>query len=716
MIADVLVEISIGINKTFSYLIPDNLNVKKGIRVIVPFGRKELEGFVINIKPYEKVDYELKPITSVVDTEEVLNDELLELGKYISNKTFSSLIKSYQTMLPVALKAKKGVQINKKYISYIILEKDEPLKGKQLEIINKLKQEKKVLKKTLSEISLSALNSLIKKGIVKEVLEEEYRINSKEYIPYDNVNLTNEQQNVSNEILKEKNNFKPFLLHGVTGSGKTEIYIKLIEEVIKNKKEAIVLVPEISLTPQLTNKFKSKFGNTVAVLHSALSDGEKYDEWRKISRKEVSIVIGARSAIFAPFTNLGIIIIDEEHSDTYKQENIPKYNTIDVAIFRCKKHNCPLLLGSATPSIESYTRSMVGTYKLLKLKTRVNAKLPKVTLVDMKDEIKKGNKLFSEVLTNKVNKCLDSDEQCIILLNRRGYTTTIVCHNCGFTLTCPKCDIPLTYHKKNNVMLCHYCGYKTGKPFICPECKSKDINEFGTGTEKLEEEIIKNFPKAKTIRMDVDTTSRKGSHERIIDDFKNKKYNILVGTQMIAKGLNFENVTLVGVINADNSLNVPDFRSAERTFSLLSQVAGRAGRSSLNGEVVFQGFNMDHYSIICASNHDYEAFYKEEMRIRKTLDYPPYYNLCIIKTRSSNEETLNNENEKIINYLRSNLKDTIILGPSPCTVPKINNVYYTQIIIKYKKIESIIDVLKFLQNKYINKKVMLDIDVNPYHI
>lgn len=720
MVADILVELTIGgINKTFTYLIPDNLikSVKKGIRVIVPFGKKELEGFVLNIKEYEQTDYELKEIISVVDEEEVLNEELLELGKYISNKTFSSLIKAYQTMLPVALKAKHGKQINKKFVSYIVLEKEESnLKGKQLEIIEKLKQGKKVLKKTLSEISASSLNTLIKKGIVKEICEEEYRLNDTNHKIDSEVTLTDKQQNVLEEILKEKYNFKPFLLHGVTGSGKTEVYLKLIENIVKDGKEAIILVPEISLTPQVTNKFKSKFGEKVAVLHSALSDGEKYDEWRKIRRKEVSIVIGARSAIFAPFTNLGIIIIDEEHSDTYKQENTPKYNTIDVAIFRVKKHNCPLLLGSATPSIESYTRCKVGTYKLLELKQRVNAKLPKVSLVDMKDEIKKGYKMFSESLTNKLNICLDAGEQCIILLNRRGYTTTVSCKMCGHKLLCPKCDIPLTFHKKNNILLCHYCGYQTYKPLVCPECQSKEINEFGMGTEKLEEEIIKNFPEAKTIRMDVDTTSRKGSHEQIIEDFKSKKYNVLVGTQMISKGLNFENVTLVGVINADASLNVPDFRSAERTFALLSQVAGRAGRSIKPGEVIFQGFNMDHYSIVCASNHDYSNFYKEEMKVRKALDYPPYFNLCIIKTRSTKDEELNIENDKIINYLRQNIKSAVILGPSPCVMPKINNVYYTQIIIKYKKIDMIIDALKFLSNKYINKKVLLDIDINPYHM
>ena len=719
MVADVLVEVNIYDNKTFTYLIPDELTekIKKGMRVLVPFGKKEIEGFVTNIKPFQDIEYELKNIIKLVDEEEVLNEELLELGKYISNKTFSSLIKAYQTMLPIGLKAKATKKINKKFITYITLNKKiDNLKGKQLEIVNKLEKEEKVLKSVLNQISSSALTTLIKKNIVKEVLEESYRLNE-EYLKTDkDLKLTDKQQAAVDEVLKDKNRFSPVLLHGVTGSGKTEVYIKIIEEIIKEKKEAIVLVPEISLTPQFTEKFKSKFGDTIAVLHSALSDGEKYDEWRKIRRKEVSIVIGARSAIFAPFENLGIIILDEEHSDTYKQENIPKYNTIDVALFRAKYHNCPILLGSATPSIESYTRSKLGIYKLLELKTRIFCKMPKVTLVDMKDEIKKGNKLFSEVLTSKIKENIEKNEQTIILLNRRGYTTTITCHNCGYKATCPKCDVPLTYHKKGNYLLCHYCNYKTYKPITCPSCASHDINEFGLGTEKLEEEINKKFEGAKVIRMDVDTTTKKGSHKQIVDDFKNKKYNILVGTQMIAKGLDFENVTLVGVVNADSSLNIPDFRSSERTFDLLSQVAGRAGRGSLNGEVIIQGFNMDHYSIVAASMHDYNSFYNIEMKIRKELNYPPYYNLCVIKTKSIDENLLYEENEKIVSFLRKKLSNEIVLGPAPCIIPKINNVYFEQIIIKYKKLENIMETLKFISKGYINKKVNIEIDINPYHI
>ena len=614
MVADVLVEItSAWISKTFSYLIPQNLNVKKGIRVIVPFGKKKLEGFVINIKKYEEMGFQLKPIIDIIDDEPILNDELLEIGKYISNKYYTSLIKAYQTMLPVGYKV-SNKNVNIKYDTYIELqnELDIKLNSKQQEIIEIIKKNNRVKKSELSKISQSSLNTLLKKGILKEIKEEKYRLSTKNIIDTKKIVLTDSQQEVVNKVLNYKNNFKPFLLHGVTGSGKTEVYINLVKNVIKSGQSAIVLVPEISLTPQMINRFTSVFDNKIAVLHSGLSVGEKYDEWRKIKNNEVSIVIGARSAVFAPLNNLGLIIIDEEHSDTYKQENNPKYNAIEIAIFRCKKNNCPLVLGSATPSIESYTKAKMGIFELLELNSRVNAKLPKVELIDMKNEIKKGNRLFSDSLKKEISLCLQNNHQAIILLNRRGYATTIVCHECGHKMLCPKCDIPLTYHKNGNYLLCHYCNYKTYKPKICPECKGKNINEFGIGTEKLEEEINNTFSDAKVIRMDVDTTSKKGSHERIISDFQNQKYNILLGTQMISKGLDFDNVTLVGVINADSSLNIPDFRSAERTFNLLSQIAGRSGRSKYDGKVIMQGFNMDHYSILAASMHDYKSFYKKE--------------------------------------------------------------------------------------------------------
>lgn len=724
MMAEVLVEIKAkNIDQTFSYLIPKELKstIKIGVRVVVPFGKQKLEGFVLKIKPYEKVEYSLKKIIEVVDENPVLTEEMLELGEYISKKTLCNLISCYQTMLPSALKAKQKTRIAKKYISYL------QIKNRNIDSI-KIENQKKILclfqetneipKKLATSISTSSVNTLIKNGFLEEFQKEEYRLKENVEKDLKKVELTDEQKKVINQILQKRHQFQPFLLHGVTGSGKTEVYMHLIEEVMKEKKEAIVLVPEISLTPQLVFNFRKRFGSTIAILHSRLSSGEKYDEWRKIEKKEVKVTIGARSAIFAPFKRLGIIIVDEEHETTYKQENNPKYNAIDIALWRAKRYKIPVVMGSATPMIESYTRAQMGIYELCELKNRINKHPPEVYLVDMKEEIKKKNRIISEILDQKIRERLSKNEQIILLLNRRGYSTILTCKSCGYTHKCPYCDIPLTYHKTSNTMRCHYCGYGDKKITICPTCHSKEINEYGMGTEKLQIYIQEHYPNSKIIRMDNDTTTKKGSHERIIQAFQNQKYNILIGTQMIAKGLDFPNVTLVGVMNGDASLNIPDFRSGERTFQLLNQVAGRAGRAKLKGEVVIQGFNIDHYSIRYAKEHDYLHFYQEEMRLRKILKYSPYYNLSLIKIRTKEEKVGIEEANKIVKYLKSKqLKDVIILGPNFSSVPKINNVYQIQIIIKYKKTDNLIKELGQVSEIYHNhKKINVDMDMNPIRI
>ncbi len=718
MIIEVLVEIKAWkIDKTFSYHVPDHLKAKieVGKRVLVPFNNRELEGFILKI--VDKVDYEIKDIIDVVDEHPILNDELLELGNYIKKKTLCNLISAYQTMLPTALKAKKNTNINKKYLSYISfnVSKDVKLTPKQIELIE-LIGNKKILKSDIK--SKSILKSLIEKNILKEEKIEEYRLKNDEITIKDKkVELTSDQTNVINEVLRNLKEFIPYLLHGVTGSGKTEVYMQIIEQVLKEKKQIIVLVPEISLTPQLVNTFKSRFKDNIAILHSALSDGEKYDEWRKIERHEVSIVIGARSAIFAPLTNIGLIVIDEEHSDSYKQENNPRYNTIEVAIWRAKYNKCPVIMGSATPSVESFVRAKNGIYHLLELKNRINNNLPKTYLIDMRESIKNGYKLLSKPLIDAINKRLSNKEQIIILLNRRGYSTNVTCHDCGYTSTCPACDIPLVYHKSSNTMRCHYCGYGTKVVTICPNCKSKNIDFYGLGTQKLEEELNKMF-NARIVRMDVDTTSKKGSHSKIINEFMNYKYDILVGTQMIAKGLDFPNVTLVGVVNGDASLNMPDFRAGERTFQLLNQIAGRSGRAEKFGEVYIQVFNTEHYSITCAASNDYESYINQELAIRRRLNYPPYYNLLVIKISSKNEEDIQKESQKIVQYLRQKLEShNYILGPSPSNMPKMNNIYYYQIIVKYKNTSEIIEEIKYIKNKYNDKnKVSVDIDFNPLKI
>ena len=719
MFASVLVELKIKkIDQTFTYIIPDKLKnqVEIGKRVTVPFGGQKLEGFVIDINN-NKSDYKLKEIIEVIDEYPVLNEEMLELGRYISKKTICNLINCYQTMLPSALKAKNGFVVNKKYNTYLKIKNEtyEPKNEIQKYLINIIIENNFIIKSEANKISSSAVNTLLKNNVLEEIKEEEYRLKNNVLKEEKTIKLNDEQKQVITNV-NNSNGFKPYLLFGVTGSGKTEVYMHLIEDVIKEGKEAIVLVPEISLTPQLINVFKKRFGDNLAILHSGLSNGEKYDEWRKIERKEVKIAVGARSAIFAPFTNLGIIIIDEEHSSTYKQENNPKYNAIDLALFRGKKHNIKVILGSATPSLESYTRAITGSYELLVLKNRINNKLPLVHLVDMKNEIKKGNAILSEILKNKIKERIDKDEQVIILLNRRGYNTVTTCKSCGYVHKCNACDIPLTYHKSSNLMRCHYCGHGERVLLECPVCHSKVINFFGIGTEKLEQYLIDTFENAKVVRMDNDTTSTKGSHENIIESFRKKQYNILVGTQMISKGLDFPDVTLVGVINADSSLNIPDFRSAERTFELINQVSGRSGRALLDGEVVIQGFNIDHYSIVKSSNNDYEGFYKEEMNIRKLLKYSPYYNLTKILIRYNDYDEALKEANKISNYLRSKKLDVYILGPAPSSITKINNIYNIQIILKYKKSDLLMKELIYINDLYRTKKVSVDIDINPYII
>ncbi len=706
MIANVLVEIR-KLDKTFTYFIPNELNAKVGCRVLVPFGKQNIEGFIVEI--IDKTEIDLKPIIKLIDKEPVLNEELLKLGKIMQKKLLCNLISCYQCMLPSALKANKNNHTNIKKQLYIKLIKKDYIPKTETEraIINLLNKD--IPKNKLTEISVYTTNKLIKNNILKQYEKEVYRTNYEETIIKKDLTLTQNQQEIINKI---KNTYQPYLLHGITGSGKTEVYIRLIKNTIKNNKKAIVLVPEISLTPQFLKRFQSRFGNKIAVFHSKLNDGEKFDEWRKINNNEVDIVIGTRSAIFTPFNNIGIIILDEEHSNTYKQENNPFYNAIDIALLRGKYHNCPVILGSATPSVESYTRCQLNIYQLLELNQRINNMLPHITLINMKNEFKNRNFIFSKLLKEKINEKLNKNEQVMLLLNRRGYKTIVTCSHCGFIYKCKDCDIPLTYHLQKNKMLCHYCNYTHYKAHKCPECNS-DLNERGMGTEMLEEEVKKHFPNSKPIRMDIDTTKTKKAHEKIINDFENKKYNILIGTQMIAKGLDFKDVTLVGVLNGDNSLFMPDYKSSERTFQLLYQVAGRSGRSDKQGDVIIQCFNDDHYSLKTVKEYDYISFYNKEMEIRKILKYPPFYNLSTIKISGYNEKDCEIEGNKIATYLKNNINNIKVLGPASALMPKINKTYHYQIIIKYKDSKTLNEGLIFIKNMYSNNnKIKVSININ----
>lgn len=718
MIAKVLVEINnINVDKTFDYIVPFEYieNIKIGMRVKVPFASRELEGFVLDLVNSTDDNYELKEIISIVDTEPILNNELLHLGQFMSKKYFSTLISCYQTMLPKALKAQNKTTINKKMIKYVELCSNSfpKLKPNQEKIVEYLRINGKVKKEEVNKISVSGVNTLIKNGIIIESLIEEYRLVTKDINKEkETFKLTAEQQKAKNKILSQTQS-SVFLLHGVTGSGKTVVYMEIVEEMLNRGKDSIFLVPEISLTPQMVYHFKSRFGDEVAVLHSRLSEGEKYDEYRKIVEGKVHIVVGARSAVFAPFKNLGAIIIDEEHTTSYKQDNNPKYSAIEIAIERAKNNNAIVILGSATPSLETYARSIKGLYTLVELKHRVNTNnLPLVEIVDMSKEKHRGS-IFSSRLITEVNKRLEEHEQIILLLNRRGYSSFITCSNCGYTAKCPHCDITLTYHKTSNTLRCHYCGYADKMNDICPSCGEKAIKTLGTGTEKVEEEIKKVF-NARVVRMDLDTTSKKGSHEKIITAFKNHEYDILLGTQMIAKGLDFSNVTLVGVINADTSLMIPNYRSNEYTFQLLMQTAGRSGRGEKKGSVIIQTFNPEHYAITLASKHDYIDFFKQEMEVRRKLSYPPYYYLIYIKVIGKDYNKISVESNKIASILTRELKNSKILGPTTCSVFKLNGLFRFGIIIKYKKEEKMEEVLQSLVNHYKgNQTVKVDIDVNP---
>lgn len=719
MVVGVLVQLSSqNIDKIFDYIVPNDLesSIKVGIRVLVPFGRQTLEGFVLEIK--DNSDRDLKEIYSILDRDIVLNDELLLLGKQIQKSTLSTLISAYQVMLPKALKAKAGVLVSKKYQTfYELTDKSYLASSTAQEKILKLFSDKKTIsRKELLAISSSALSTLIEKKVLSEIKKEDYRIKYEVNKDKKKV-LTPSQQKVVNSVLENQRNV-PFLLFGVTGSGKTEVYMQIIEEVLKRGETAIMLVPEISLTPQMVEQFSNRFGNQIAALHSALSEGEKYDEWRRIARGEASIVIGARSAIFAPLKNIGIIIMDEEHSDSYKQgDKSPRYHARDIAIWRAKYHSCPVLLGSATPSLESMARAEKGVYQLLVLKERVNGKsLPNVEIIDMNKEAKNGTSHITNRLLSEVSSCIDRGEQAILFLNRRGFSTFVTCKNCSETIKCPNCDITLTYHKSNRMLRCHYCGYATPLPKVCPHCKEEALSDLGVGTEKIEEELHRLLPNARVLRMDVDTTSRKGAHKKMIDAFRNHEYDILLGTQIVAKGLDFSDVTLVGVINADTSLNIPDFRSSENTYSLLSQVAGRSGRSQKTGKVYIQTFNPDHYAISFVKEHDYLGFYREEMKIRRRLGYPPFYFLCYLKISGKEADYLFQEALKIKRSLERNLHHTTILGPTTLAVFKVNNIYRYGIILKYKKEEVLYDILLKIQNHYKNNhKLRVDIDFNPSH-
>lgn len=606
------------------------------------------------------------------------------------------------------------------------LRKGAKKKEQLLYYLQRLGTEKVTAVKEMKELGFSTalLNEAAKNGWLTFIEKEAYRdpFANQTFEKTTALSLNAEQQVAVETILQsvQEQQSQTYLLEGITGSGKTEVYLQVIAEVLNQGKTAIMLVPEISLTPQMVQRFKSRFGEHVAVMHSGLSQGEKYDEWRKIERGEAEVVVGARSAIFAPIENIGVIIVDEEHEASYKQEETPRYHARDLAIWRSEYHHCPVVLGSATPSLESRARAQKNVYQRLRLTQRANqaATLPTIDVVDMRQEVENGNvSSFSMSLQEKLQERLEKNEQSVLLLNRRGYSSFVMCRDCGYVLPCPNCDISLTLHMDSKTMKCHYCGHEERIPYRCPNCGQDKIRYYGTGTQKVEEELQTLLPDSRILRMDVDTTRRKGAHEKILRTFGEGQADILLGTQMIAKGLDFPNVTLVGVLNADTALNLPDFRSSERTFQLLTQVSGRAGRAEKPGEVIIQSFNPEHYAIQLAKAQDYEDFYTKEMYIRHRGDYPPYYFTVQITASHPEENEAAKQMFQIATKLKQGLSpQAILLGPTPNAIMRINNRYFYQVIIKYKQEPMLQPLLKEIltdTQRATARGLKLSIDAEP---
>lgn len=799
--AQVIVDVSAyPVDRPFDYAIPTEWEelIDLGCRVKVPFGPRNVLGFVVGISEQSDVPVEkVKAIAQILDIEAILTPEMLELAKWLKHQTICYEIDALQVMLPGALRAKyekyallqgevtqlapslqpyfeKTAKVNvtqfekadllkplKQAVKdgMVVIENEVKQKGRvkqvrkvQIEAIEQLESVQQQIGKRSAKqlaliewmksyagailmpdmiceaanVSMAVLKGVIDKGAAQFIQEEVYRDPyTKEIVHTDFLQLTEEQHDALTKIKQamDEKRQETFLLHGVTGSGKTEIYLQAIQRAIADGKEAIVLVPEISLTPQMTERFKSRFGDEVAVMHSGLSVGEKYDEWRKVQQGKVKVVVGARSAIFAPFKNLGLIILDEEHESTYKQEDSPRYHARDVAIWRGNYYNCPVILGSATPALESFARAKKGVYTLLTLQNRAKKQaLPTVHIVDMREQLQAGNRsMFSEPLMEALQQRLERGEQTVLFLNRRGYSSFVLCRDCGTSVQCPNCDISLTYHRYQEKLKCHYCGHEEYIPQTCPECQSENIRYFGTGTQKVEEEIFKLFPQARVLRMDVDTTKQKGSHEKILDAFGRGEADILLGTQMIAKGLDFPNITLVGVLSADTSLHLPDYRAAEKTFQLMTQVSGRAGRHEKPGEVFIQTYTPEHYAIELSKEQLYTPFYEREMHARHLAGYPPYYYLALVQVSHEDVVMAAEYAGRVAEYLRSNLSFQVsVIGPTTASIARLQNRYRYQCLIKYKVepnlIPTLLQLIKLYRSEWIKKGIVLTIDLDPQMI
>lgn len=754
LIASVAIDNSTaGFDKLYDYIVPQSLagEAKRGKYAYVPFGKSNRQrgAFIINVRQDSCEKQGLKEISCIDRYFDGIDDELLKIAEWMKKRYICTYSDAIRVMLPsgTGIPGKTDVSEKKIKVAFIsadpgcVIEDIDSGRFKRIQHIRVLQillENEYIAVQDLMKfagVSKSVLDTLKKNGYIdfKEIEVIRDPLAHRDIKPAAAPELNDEQKYVADKLSEYINthNFSEHLLHGVTSSGKTEVYMQLITKVIQQGRNAIMLVPEIALTPQTVERFQSRFGKEVAVFHSRLSAGERYDQWRLAKDGHIKVMIGARSAVFAPFKNLGIIIIDEEHETSYKSEITPKYHAIEVARQRCLNSGALLLLGSATPSVETYFRAVNNLIGLFKLKYRANnSKMPYVELVDMRKELENGNKsIFSMKLQEEIKDNIQKQRQTILFLNRRGYASFVLCRSCGYVIKCRECNITMTYHLYDDRLVCHYCGYTIKPPKNCPACASTYIRHFGAGTQKVEDEVKKVFPYASVIRMDLDTTSGKNSHENILKRFKEENINILVGTQMIAKGHDFPNVTLVGVLAADSLLNIEDFRASERTFQLITQVAGRAGRGNEEGRVIIQTYNTEDFSILAACSQDYEMYYNKEIIIRKELKFPPFCNISIIVISGENDKQCFVAAKTLLSKIHEILKDDkayadcenefLILGPARCPLSKIRNKFRWRIVIKHANLDNLISMAARL-NEYSSRelfekqKLDVSIDINPY--
>ena len=727
-IVEILIEYAnYSLDRPFSYFYKGNKNIGIGYRVLVNFNNRESVGYVTNCyesdKPIEKLEDELGfkigEIIDVLDDSPLLSDDLLHLADQVADYYVSPKISVLQSMLPPSLSPRRS-SLKAPKIAYdqyvrVVDNSEEGLTDKQIELLRLLSSADKVLKKDIK--SKSILEKLLEYKRVEIIKEEKRRLALPNYEMMTPPKLTKEQQDVIDEFNSSDDTV--YLLEGVTGSGKTEVYLSISEQVLKEGKSVLMLVPEISLTPMMMEYFLRRFKGDVAILHSELTPSEKYDEYRKIAKGDCHVVIGARSAIFAPLKNIGLIILDEEHVESYKQDTPPFYHAREVAIMRAKTHKGKVILGSATPSLESRARAQKNVYHLLLLNNRINNKeLPKTTIINLSDynNIDRDSYIFSHRLRDELQGVLDRKEQAILLINRRGFSTSISCRKCGHIFKCPTCEIPLTYHKSDNMMKCHHCDYVEKMPEECPECGSKHIMKTGFGTERIEEEVHRLFPEARTLRLDSDSAKIREKIPAIVKEFGEKKADILVGTQMIAKGHDFPDVTLVGVVLADIGLSMPSFRSNERAFQLITQAVGRSGRKDKNGIAIIQTYNPTNYAITMAARQNYELFYRKEMEYRRMQGYPPYQFLASVTLAGKNEEKVIKGMVNLVDVLNHELGDNaVVLGPTIPFIPYEGNNYLRTALIKFKDYKLVRPILKKIIPIYNSNSLHLSINIDPYN-